>query len=325
MKKNKNIFGFGTKTAKKARAEIKRINEKRSQEGKEILSKEEERKVIRKVTKEEKRKTKSKAILIALGLMTATAGIEGVALLNSGEKGIETTKDEITIDTNQAEKDVNIINVGDRKVFIEGLQVDTNKLAEEENKELKENVTKEVEELKTSEEVLNYLKQFYANEYNKENKTQITAENVRIGKTREVGSFFYDKANNGTQIIRAKASDDKTKRDVNIEAGVISAAVLDNGKVISNQKILNDNGEYKRIYGKDESVETNEENLLVKTGKIIDKGIDWNIAMDQTETENSVKEEYKQRFINSIVEYKEKQIEKISTSSLLDNNLEEER
>lgn len=325
MKKNKSIFGFGTKTAKKARVEIKRINEKRSQEGKEILSKEEERKVIRKVTKEEKRKTKSKAILIALGLMTATAGIEGVALLNSGEKGIETTKDEITIDTDQAEKDVNIINVGDRKVFIEGLKVDTNKLAEEENKELKENVTKEVEELKTSEEVLNYLKQFYANEYNKENKMQITAENIRIGKTREVGSFFYDKANDGTQIIRSKASDDKTKRDVNIEAGVISAAVLDNGKVISNQKILNDNGEYKRIYGKDESIETNEENLLVKTGKIIDKGIDWNIAMDQNETENSVKEEYKKRFINSIVEYKEKQIEKISTSSLLDNNLEEER
>lgn len=325
MKKNTNIFGFGTKTAKKARAEIKRINEKRSQEGKEILSKEEERKVIRKVTKEEKRKTKSKAILIALGLMTATAGIEGVALLNSGEKGIETTKDEITIDTDQAEKDLNIINVGDRKVFIEGLQVDTNKLAEEENKELKENVTKEVEELKTSEEVLNYLKQFYANEYNKENKTQITAENVEIGKTREIGSYVKDEANDGTQIIRIKESNDKSKRDINIETGVISVAVRENKKLISRQNILNDNNTYKRIYGKDENVETNEENLLVKTGKIIDKGIDWNIAMDQTETENSVKEEYKQRFINSIVEYKEKQIEKISTSSLLDNNLEEER
>ena len=325
MKKNKNIFGFGTKTAKKARAEIKRINEKGSKEGKEILSKEEEKKVIRKVTKEEKRKTKSKAILIALGLMTATAGIEGVALLNSGKKGIETTKDEITIDTDQAEKDVNIINVGDRKVFIEGLQVDTNKLAEEENKELKENVTKEVEELKTSEEVLNYLKQFYANEYNKENKTQITSENVEIGKTREIGSYVKDEANDGTQIIRIKESNDKSKRDINIETGVISVAVRENKKLISRQNILNDNNTYKRIYGKDENVETNEENLLVKTGKIIDKGIDWHIAMDQTETENSVKEEYKQRFINSIVEYKEKQIEKISTSSLLDNNLEEER
>ena len=42
MKKNKNIFGFGTRTAKKARAEIRRINKKRSEEGKEILSKEEE-------------------------------------------------------------------------------------------------------------------------------------------------------------------------------------------------------------------------------------------------------------------------------------------
>ena len=101
MKKNKNIFGFGTKAAKKARAEINGINKKRSEEGKEILSKEEEKRVIRKVTKEEKRKTKTKAILIALGLMTATTGIEGVALLNSGEKGVSSTKNEITVEKYQ--------------------------------------------------------------------------------------------------------------------------------------------------------------------------------------------------------------------------------
>ena len=35
------------------------INKKRSEEGKEILNKEEEKRVIRKVTKEEKRKTKT--------------------------------------------------------------------------------------------------------------------------------------------------------------------------------------------------------------------------------------------------------------------------
>ncbi|MFR6022168.1 MAG: hypothetical protein ACLUHC_04470 [Clostridia bacterium] len=322
MKKNKNIFGFGTKAAKKARAEINRINEKRSEEGKEILSKEEEKRVIRKVTKEEKRKTKTKAILIALGLMTATTGIEGVALLNSGEKGVSSTKNEITVDMDETEKDINVINSGNRKVFIEGLQVDTNK---EENKELKENVTKEVDSLESPEEILNYLKKFYANEYNKENQTQFTDENVRLRKTREIGSFFKDEANDGTEIIRTKASDDKIKKDVDIEEGVISAAIVDNGKVISIQEVLNDNNEYKRLYNRIEEVETYKDNLLVKTGKIIDKGIDWNVAMEQAETEESVKETYKQRFINAIVEYKENQIEKISNSSLLDNNIEEER
>ena len=311
MKKNKNIFGFGTKAAKKARAEINRINEKRSEEGKEILSKE-----------EEKRKTKTKAILIALGLMTATTGIEGVALLNSGEKGVSSTKNEITVDMDETEKDINVINSGNRKVFIEGLQVDTNK---EENKELKENVTKEVDSLESPEEILNYLKKFYANEYNKENQTQFTDENVRLRKTREIGSFFKDEANDGTEIIRTKASDDKIKKDVDIEEGVISAAIVDNGKVISIQEVLNDNNEYKRLYNRIEEVETYKDNLLVKTGKIIDKGIDWNVAMEQAETEESVKETYKQRFINAIVEYKENQIEKISNSSLLDNNIEEER
>ena len=274
MKKNKNIFGFGTKAAKKARAEINRINEKRSEEGKEILSKEEEKRVIRKVTKEEKRKTKTKAILIALGLMTATTGIEGVALLNSGEKGVSSTKNEITVDMDETEKDINVINSGNRKVFIEGLQVDTNK---EENKELKENVTKEVDSLESPEEILNYLKKFYANEYNKENQTQFTDENVRLRKTREIGSFFKDEANDGTEIIRTKASDDKIKKDVDIEEGVISAAIVDNGKVISIQEVLNDNNEYKRLYNRIEEVETYKDNLLVKTGKIIDKGIDWNV------------------------------------------------
>lgn len=327
MKKNKNIFGFGAKAAKKARAEINRINKKRSEEGKEILSKEEEKRVIRKVTKEEKRKTKTKAILIALGLMTATTGIEGVALLNSGEKGVSSTKKEITIDMDKAEKDINVINLKNRKVFIEGLEVETNKEEniEVENKELKENVTKEVEALETQEDILDYLKQFYINEYNKENQTQFTYENVKFRKTREIGSFFKDEANDGTKIIRTKEKDDKTQRDIDTTAGVVSATITDNDKIISIEKVLNENNEYKRIYNRNENVETYKDNLLVKTGKIIDKGIDWNVAIEQAETEESVKEAYKQRFIDAIVEYKENQIEKISTSSLLDNNIEEVR
>lgn len=323
MKKNKNIFGFGTRTAKEARAEIRRINKKRSEEGKEILSKEEEERVIRKVTKEEKRKIKTKAIFAALGLMSATSLLEGVALLNSGNEGVKSNKNEITINTEQAEKDVNVINVGDRNVFIDGIKVDTNNLNYEKNKELKENVAKEVETLETSEDVLNYLKQFYANEYNKENDTHMTAENVRLGKTREMTTLFKDKAENGEEIVKDRLAKDKTERKIDIEDGVISATIIQEGKIISSQEILNDNNQYKRVYSSNENVEKYEDNLLVKTGKIIDNGIDWNVAMDQKETDPLIKKQYKQRFIDAIVEYKEEQIEKISNSSLLENNLEE--
>ena len=322
MKKNKNVFGFGTRTAKKARAEI-RINKKRSEEGKEILSKEEEERVIRKVTKEEKRKIKTKAIFAALGLMSATSLLEGVALLNSGNEGVKSNKNEITINTEQAEKDVNVINVGDRNVFIDGIKVDTNNLNYEKNKELKENVAKEVESLETSEDVLNYLKQFYANEYNNENDTHMTAENVRLGKTREMTTLFKDKAENGEEIIKDRLAKDKTERKIDIEDGVISATIIQDGKIISSQEILNNNNQYKRVYSSNEDVEKYEDNLLVKTGKIIDKGIDWNVAMDQKETDPLIKKQYKQRFIDAIVEYKEEQIEKISNSSLLENNFEE--
>ena len=323
MKKIKNIFGFGTRTAKKARAEIRRINKKRSEEGKEILSKEEEERVIRKVTKEEKRKIKTKAIFAALGIMSATAGVEGIALLNSGNEGVKSNKNEITINTEQAEKDVNVINVGDRNVFIDGIKVDTNNLNYEKNKELKENVAKEVESLETPEDVLNYLKQFYANEYNKENDTHMTAENVRLGKTREMTTLFKDKAENGEEIVKDRLAKDKTERKIDIEDGVISATIIQEGKIISSQEILNDNNQYKRVYSSNENVEKYEDNLLVKTGKIIDNGIDWNVAMDQKETDPLIKKQYKQRFIDAIVEYKEEQIEKISNSSLLENNLEE--
>ena len=323
MKKNKNIFGFGAKTAKKAKLEIKEINLKRTQKGEEPLSKEEEKKIIKRVSKEEKRKMRTKAILVALGIMSATAGVEGIALLNSGNEGVKSNKKEITIDTEETEKDVNVINMGDRNVFIDGIKVDTNNLNDEKNKELKENVTKEVDSLETSEEVLNYLKQFYANEYNKENNTQITFDNVRFGKTREMETLFKDKAKDGKEIIRSRSANDEMETKVNIESGVIKAAIIQDGSIISNQKILNDNNQYKRVYSSNENVETYEENLLVKIGKIIDKGIDWNVAMDQKENDFLIKKQYKQRFIDAIVEYKEEQIEKISNSSLLENNLEE--
>ncbi len=94
MKKNKNIFGTSVKTKQKVKAEIKRINEKRINEGKQELTEKQRKRITEKIVKQEKRKRNIKAVLVSLGILTG-----GVVLLNPANEPetkptIETTVDE---------------------------------------------------------------------------------------------------------------------------------------------------------------------------------------------------------------------------------------
>ena len=94
MKKNTNIFGTSVKTKQKVKAEIKRINEKRINEGKQELTEKQRKRITEKIVKQEKRKRNIKAILVSLGILTG-----GVVLLNPANEPetkptIETTIDE---------------------------------------------------------------------------------------------------------------------------------------------------------------------------------------------------------------------------------------
>ena len=81
MKKNTNIFGTSVKTKQKVKAEIKRINEKRINEGKQELTEKQRKRITEKIVKQEKRKRNIKAILVSLGILTG-----GVVLLNSANE-----------------------------------------------------------------------------------------------------------------------------------------------------------------------------------------------------------------------------------------------
>ena len=81
-------------------------------------------------------------------------------------------------------------------------------------------------------------------------------------------------------------------------------------KVISVSGILNDG---KNNY---QGISDYENNALIKVGKILDKGIDWSTSIDQKDTNEKIKQNYKKQFIDSIVEFKENQIEEIKTESL---------
>ena len=78
------------------------------------------------------------------------------------------------------------------------------------------------------------------------------------------------------------------------------------------QQILNDG---KNNY---QGISDYENNALIKVGKILDKGIDWSTSIDQKDTDEKIKQNYKKQFVDAIVEFKENQIEEIKTESLVE-------
>ncbi len=316
MKNKDKAFSIGVKDARKAKEKIREINEYNEKNGKPLLTKEQERKVRAKVVKQESKRRKIKALIAALGLTSAISIGEGVALLNLGNDGVDKSKHEITIDAGEVEKNIKIKNIGDGNVFIDGIKVNQEDLGKDQEATLEENVEKEVEKLKTSVEVIEYLKTVYANEYNEEYNTNVNKENVEITKNREGISLVEDKDENGNDIIRnINKNDPEDIKTVDIESGVVTAKVYDENKnMLSIQQVLNDG---KNNY---KGIEDSENNVLIKVGKILDKGIDWSTSIDQKDTDEKIKQNYKKQFIDSIVEFKENQIEEIKTESL-----EEER
>ena len=129
------------------------------------------------------------------------------------------------------EKDIKIKNMGDRNVFIDGIKVNQEDLGKDQEATLEENVEKEVEKLKTSVEVIEYLKTVYANEYNEEYNTNVNKENVEITKNREGISLVEDKDENGNDIIRnINKNDPEDIKTVDIESGVVTAKVYDENR-----------------------------------------------------------------------------------------------
>lgn len=222
------------------------------------------------------------------------------------------SKNEITVDVGEAEKDIKIKNLGDREVFIEGIKVSNEKLEEINDTTLEDTVVKEVESKKTPNEVLDYLKDIYIQEYNNEYKTNFDRSSVsEIYRTREDNGFFLvkDRDQNGNEIIRYKNEYDSKEDKVDISGGLIKVVVTDeNSKII--QEVLNDgNNNYTGIANYDNKA-------LEKVEKIIDTGITWEDSINNQKTDPKIKRGYKRNFIKSIVEYKENQIEEIKTGNL---------
>ena len=133
---------------------------------------------------------------------------------------------------------------------------------------MEDTVVKEVESKKTPNEVLDYLKDIYIQEYNNEYKTNFDRSSVsEIYRTREDNGFFLvkDRDQNGNEIIRYKNEYDSKEDKVDISGGLIKVVVTDeNSKII--QEVLNDgNNNYTGIANYDNKALEKVEKIAVSS------------------------------------------------------------
>ena len=332
-KKNKGNFRkvsekiFMSMTRKKAKerinSEFNRYIKKEEKQAGEKLS-EEEIKSLRKdfvntrgkeIRREEARKARVKATAIAFA---ATLGVSGYALGTNNIKipGITDGKEAIEVNMDEVNKDVEIENVlqeekedeNKHAVFVKELQDAAINENVEEINILEKDVKQEINNLKTPQEVKDYIKEMYLEEYNKENAEKIGKENLELYKSTADIVFYEDKAQNGDEILRYCSENDAREMGIPIDGDYakISATVTKESGV-ENDCIAYHNGKFVPVYSQYEEVLEDQETILAELGDVIFQGINMMSYVNKENLsikEEEHKEEYKNKFIQAIVDFK---------------------
>lgn len=309
---------FIKKARKEARPIVEKKRAKLAKEGKE-LTRAQENQIIEKVAKKIRKEYAVRGFFAAIGLGAGlTAGILGTKLLNEAQnKGITQTENTINIDAIEAGKDIYIQNEDKdkkytkREIFLNNNKVDL----DAQTKEIKENVSKEIDKLKSKEEVLNYIKDTYAEEYNEINGTEINKKDISISKELFLLAIKKDKAKNGDEILRYKVDSEGYSK------GVYTIQIeTENG--IETQQIARDSHNQKvRVYDSDEIVEEYKENEASRLANVIMAGTDYAISIEEKEnTSQEIRDEYKERLVRAITGNRQRKIDKIIEGKTKENS-----
>ena len=276
----------------------------------------------KKIIEEEAKKARSKATIFALVGALGIGGAGGYTLgINSKSEiipGIKEQKNKIEIDMENVEKDINIENVVNQnkenkhEVFVKELQEQALNENIEYNEALKKEVTQEIENLKTKDEVLAYTKQMYVDRYNGIHEEPIGVGNVTIRKNSYNKIFYEDHAKNGDIILRQCTESEAQEMGVPIDGVLseISVVIKKDGELISESVAYHD-GKFVTLYEKDEEVQANRDTILCELGNVVLQGIDRVTSMDNEDTATGIKDLYKERFIQAVVDYKKYRNEEI--------------
>lgn len=325
QKKIKDIFTYVKVVRAEAKKEIeKRKNQKNIKEVR--ITRDEQNIIIEEVSKRPSTKMKVAGALVA-GMLLGIGGTTTANNLLDAPKAIKQNKEEITINAEETGKDINIDNVkSNREIFINGLKVNVDEFAvdeeskeddEKKNETLRADVIEEIDELETAEDVLKYIKNIYLEEYNAENNTNYTTEDVNINRRTEQFVMYTDQAENGDEIIRETRKQQyeekgKPGRELDTQMGEIYTVLRDEGNS-KTESITPYNGEYKTVYSDEEVVFEDKETVLASVGEIFDQGIQYLTALRNPEGNSpAVIGLYKNGLTEAVIEYKESKTKEIS-------------
>lgn len=200
----------------------------------------------------------------------------------------------------------------ERDIFVNGIKVD---VEQEQNNKLKEEIENELAGLESPDEVLDYVKEIYVQEYNQNNGTQISNEDVSFYKQATDVVIYKDNAVNGDEILRYCSEYDAIELGIPVdgEKPVLKVYIKNEGIIITESVALNEaTGEFQNVYRQNEEVKEDKITTLEGVSEVVLTGVNVYISMDEQDTYPQVKDVYKERFVNALTEYKQqnKQMEK---------------
>lgn len=248
--------------------------------------KEKEDRLGRELTKEERKENRKKnrkmagrvamfATVFALGMV---GGAEGMHLLDSGNS-VKVVEDNST--------------KNGRKLFVDGLHIEEDEL--ETIKTLKQDVHEKVNQLEGKpEQVLTYIKELYANEYNQKEGTDITSNDISIDRRMMPERGMADKEGKINTLIENR----KEEIGRNMEMEI----TIDNKKC--HDKIKIPYTRFENTYSKDH-VYSPGAVRLANSLVVMDMGLDW---IDEEAKQGASKE----GFEHAIIEYRKCQMNDIA-------------
>lgn len=188
--------------------------------------------------------------------------------------------------------------------------------------EVKTEVLQEVQELQTSDEVLNYVKEIYIEQYNKNNNTDKEIDDVRFYKT-SFDKVFYEDANG---ILRYCSENEAKEMGKQIDGNlpIVEATIANEGGALSERVAQKSNGEIVNIYKQNEEVLQDKETTLTQLGDVVLAGINYSTAMEQEGNSWQTKKNYEDKFVDAIAEYREQQKPEKENTNTVNNQIQQE-
>ena len=291
-----------------AKKQINKEIRKQERHERRTLDIEEKREIKNNVLK--KMRTRA-AIFGAVGVL----GIGGLGLMfhNMGKDDVKGLNEGQTVETDIGN------NQSAREKFASDLNVT---IPEGMIDEVKTEVLHEVQELQTSDEVLNYVKEIYIEQYNKNNNTDKEIDDVRFYKT-SFDKVFYEDTNG---ILRYCSENEAKEMGKNIDGNlpIIEATIANEGGTLTERVAQKSNGEIVNIYKQNEEVLQDKETTLTQLGDVVLAGINYSTAIEQEGNSFQTKRNYQDKLVDAIVEYREQQESEKENTNTVNEQIQQE-